>query len=341
MFQGWYQVAFERELMSPLNQVWIGDLPLVLVRYEGSVRAFQGACPHRGANLGLGQFEGGEIICPFHGYRIGLGRGGERAFSVLEYTTLVQGGNIFVLLSERHENGLAQLLRVLDATHYFVSGFTLQVRAPAEMVIENAFDRRHFQAVHGLGCDLGLALMTPQPGVLGVQGRLVTAANAWQKELVGNGPCETGFFARVFSPNICLTELTILGHSYYVVTAATPGPADRCTIRVSVAAPAGGDGKAPRPELFHALLRDSRTAFEQDTGVWESVWRRAVPSYTSEDDLVLAFHRYCAAFRADGRPQRDDQGGAVMPTHSCFQPSTAPCTAAATRHTEAPEGEGP
>lgn len=50
----------------------IGDQSALLVRVdESTVKAYHNVCPHRGTSLadGAGTFEGGRIICPFHGWR--------------------------------------------------------------------------------------------------------------------------------------------------------------------------------------------------------------------------------------------------------------------------------
>ena len=50
----------------------IGDQSVLLVRVnESTVKAYHNVCPHRGTTLGegCGKFEGGRIICPFHGWR--------------------------------------------------------------------------------------------------------------------------------------------------------------------------------------------------------------------------------------------------------------------------------
>jgi len=65
----------------------IGDQSILLVRVDDStVKAYYNFCPHRGTTLGhgCGHFEGGRIICPFHGWRWDL------------------AGNIKLVL-ERHE----------------------------------------------------------------------------------------------------------------------------------------------------------------------------------------------------------------------------------------------
>jgi nitrite reductase/ring-hydroxylating ferredoxin subunit len=65
----------------------IGDQSILLVRVNDSlVKAYHNFCPHRGTSLGqgCGHFDGGKIICPFHGWRWDL------------------AGNIRLVL-ERHE----------------------------------------------------------------------------------------------------------------------------------------------------------------------------------------------------------------------------------------------
>ena len=50
----------------------IGDQSVLLVRLnQSTVKAYHNVCPHRGTTLGqgCGKFEGGRIICPFHGWR--------------------------------------------------------------------------------------------------------------------------------------------------------------------------------------------------------------------------------------------------------------------------------
>src|SRR5689334_9118972 len=54
IYNGWYQVAFERDLTADVTPANIGTHPLALVRTETGVRAVDGVCPHRGAHLGYG-----------------------------------------------------------------------------------------------------------------------------------------------------------------------------------------------------------------------------------------------------------------------------------------------
>jgi phenylpropionate dioxygenase-like ring-hydroxylating dioxygenase large terminal subunit len=296
MHNGWYQIAFERELTRPLSFARIGELRLVIVRRDPSIRVFAATCPHRGANLADGRLEGETIVCPFHGYCVHLAASGQGDFHVPEYRALSVGGMVFVLLSEAHENGFSEALEEVDLTHFFVTGFTVEARVPPELVIENAFDRRHFQAVHQLEQDLRLALVESHPGTLAVSGQLVAGFSVWQKALSSEPTGGLGFLARIFSPSICFTELSAAKRSFHVLTAATPSDDGTCSIRVSVAGPPGMDGRPPADEIFRALLRDSRMALDQDIKVWEGVAQKCTPAFTADDDLVLHYHRFCEGF---------------------------------------------
>jgi phenylpropionate dioxygenase-like ring-hydroxylating dioxygenase large terminal subunit len=72
----WHPVAWSQEVSgTPLAVVLLGE-PLVLIRESnGCANAFFDECPHRGAPLSLGRFEGDELVCAFHGWRFGVDGG--------------------------------------------------------------------------------------------------------------------------------------------------------------------------------------------------------------------------------------------------------------------------
>jgi len=70
----WQMAAREEELPNAGDFVEyeIAGQSIVLVRQrDGSVKAFHNACRHRATELakGCGRFPGGQIVCPFHGWR--------------------------------------------------------------------------------------------------------------------------------------------------------------------------------------------------------------------------------------------------------------------------------
>src|SRR5436190_20971076 len=73
----WQIACREEEIASPGDFVeyTIGDQSALVVRdHHGQVNAFHNACVHRGTALGegCGAFAGGEIRCPYHGWRYAL-----------------------------------------------------------------------------------------------------------------------------------------------------------------------------------------------------------------------------------------------------------------------------
>lgn len=52
-----------------------GDVDLVLLRAGGSLRAYEGRCPHQGALLGEGELEGATLVCRNHRWRFDAATG--------------------------------------------------------------------------------------------------------------------------------------------------------------------------------------------------------------------------------------------------------------------------
>jgi 3-ketosteroid 9alpha-monooxygenase subunit A len=296
MYSGWQQLAFKRELTGDITPMTVGRRPLVAVNSPEGVKVYDAVCPHRGANLGYGgRLEGGVIVCPWHGRRIALG--GEAGLCVRGYRTLELGELIFVLFSEQHENGLTAMMEGLAQTHYFIPGFTIEAGISPEYVIENAFDRDHFKYVHGIDNEPDLQLYPSLHGEMSVEGIFHTSVpNPWQEAQQTGAEVRTRFYARVFSPTLCVTELGEEGNPYIVITGATPTPDGNCVIRVSLAIAPAPDGTPPSKEIILALLRDSKTSFDQDLVIWENLSRDARNRLGPDDALVAKYHKFCRRF---------------------------------------------
>jgi 3-ketosteroid 9alpha-monooxygenase subunit A len=297
MYGGWHQIAFTRELEREITPAVIGDRRLILVRRGAALQAFDATCPHRGAHLGYGgRLDGDIVVCPFHGHRIGLGAGPDH-LCVQSHPTLAIGGLVFVRLSEHHENGLAGFLQGLDESHWFVPGFAFHVPIAPPWVIENAFDADHFHAVHAIDRRPKLVVAHAPAGHLTVDAIFETqGAVHWQDRAQGDGVVRTRFHAHVFSPTLIATELGDAQRPYVVVTAATPDAIGESDVRVSVLVPNGPGGEPPDPEAAVALLRDSRTAFEQDLSVWTHLDTEATNRLTPGDGPVVEYRRFCDRF---------------------------------------------
>jgi len=311
LHRGWYQIGFERELRETLTPITIGSLPLVLVRTRDGFETFDAACPHRGAHLAYGgRLHEDVIVCPFHGHHIGLGESSNCAYKVRGYQTLTVGGLVLVLLDDRHENGFRTLMEDLNRTHFFVQGFSLNANAPAELVVENGFDPAHFECVHGLKTRPNLKLLPSTHGEMNVEGTFQASAFAsdWHNGSDAATSAQIGFLARVFSPHVCVSRLGEGESEYIVISGATPNDNGGCTIRVSVAVPAGPDGKPPSQQAIRSLLRDSKVAYEQDLVIWEHRIHNAPSRFDADDGLIAAFHKFCKQFLEAGRNE-------TSPTH--------------------------
>jgi nitrite reductase/ring-hydroxylating ferredoxin subunit len=297
MHRGWYQIAFERELRREISPIFLGEQELIVCNFNKTYRAFSAHCPHRGAHLGYGgRIDGDKIICPFHGRRIGCDTPGDDGFCVRSYRTIAVGGLLFALLDEALDNGCSEVLEGLGRTHRFLPGFTIMVPTSPEYVIENALDRRHFQCVHGVDNLPSLELIESETGALLVRTRLETAqANPWQK---GSASLGIDLRIRIFSPNLCITEMVIGNTSRHVLTAATPQPNEMCAIRVSLIVPMESTATPSEQAQNSALLRDSRAAIEQDAAIWEHLPKNGRNAFTTDDELVVAYYEFCRKFEA-------------------------------------------
>jgi hypothetical protein len=192
-------------------------------------------------------------------------------------------------------------MKGLNQSHYFVPGFVLSTRVSPQIVMENAVDSRHFKHVHGVNNEPELKLQPGRHGELAIEGVFQTNnPNPWHADQPEpSSSVNTRFFARVFSPAVCLTELGDGHNPYIVISAATPEPDGKSTIRVSVAFAPGTDGKPPSDDLIRALLRDSKISFEQDLKIWDNMSTKTPIRFAKDDGLMIEYHQFCRRFLED------------------------------------------
>jgi 3-ketosteroid 9alpha-monooxygenase subunit A len=295
MYQhGWYTAAFQHELTETLTPAVIGEHRLVLARSEQGIRAFNADCPHRGAHLAYGgRLEKDCIVCPFHGYRIGLGRKEQHPFQADEYPTLVIGDLIFVRLSDTHELGFSAFMTQLARDHYVLPGFIMPVKAPAPLIIENAFDAMHFPVVHHLKTDK--MTFHYEEGVLMVETHVEFPAGAMlrRKNIT---TVRSHFIGRAFSPGLIVTQLQGDELPYTIITGATPQPDGQCIIRLAMLLPFEKYGNPPDRRLCDVLVQSSQAGFRDDQLIWEHVSPTAPHHLTARDNGIVEFQTFCRQF---------------------------------------------
>jgi toluene monooxygenase system ferredoxin subunit len=96
---------------ATLDDVWIGEKvgvvvhgkPILLVNVEGTIRAFEDRCCHKGVPLSSGTLQGHVLTCGVHGWaydaRSGAGINPERV-SLLCFPVRIEGNAIWVDVEE-------------------------------------------------------------------------------------------------------------------------------------------------------------------------------------------------------------------------------------------------
>jgi len=308
-YGGWYQIAYENELQSDVSSVPVGDRRLLIVRRDGKINVYDAICPHRGADLGFGgKLVDGAIACPYHGHRVALGGERKGLYCVREYPSLVRSGLVFALIGDFEMGKLPEMLDYLERTHKIFPGFTKTIKVPPEMVIENAFDWAHFIPVHDvLKVDFGEP--TIEDGVFTATTTLRVGPSMWQGTSDGSHHddgstwVEVPLLARAYSPNLTITQVAVGGgdHPHFVIASAVPMLDGTSTIRLSVAMPRLAEGIEPPDELAQVILQFESMGLEQDRPVWENLALDVTPQYTSDDENVLKYRKFCERFALNGR----------------------------------------
>jgi len=201
---------------------------------------------------------------------------------------------IFVCLSEEHETGLPAYLDQMTESHVFAPGFCMTVNAPADLVIENAFDNSHFRPVHRVTEDPVFAVRASEHGEFAADGALAVPSSSWQR-VADQTTVSVPFLARAFSPNLVITEMG--GEfPYTVITAATPLAPRVSEVRLSMAIPLRPEGPPPSADSVQYLLRQSRAGLDQDRAIWDRMLPIERPAYAPEDAVALKFRQFCKRF---------------------------------------------
>jgi len=192
----WHPVASAADLAvgAPLAAHLL-DEPLVLWRdAAGAPRAFTDRCPHRGARLSLGCVRGGELECPYHGWRFD-GAGQAVAVPALPgfvppathrataHAVREAHGLVWVRLDAAADDTdeLPAFAAEHDARLRKTNCGPYDVAASAPRIVENFLDMAHFGFVHeGWLGDRGHVALEDYRVDSTAHGFLATGCKAWQ-----------------------------------------------------------------------------------------------------------------------------------------------------------------
>ena len=191
----WHPVASADHLVDAPLAAQLLDEPLVLWRdAAGAAHAFADRCPHRGARLSLGCVRGGELECPYHGWRFdGTGHAvavpalpgfvpppGHRANA---HAVRERCGLLWVRLDTAgvDDRGVPAFAAEDDARLRKTLCGPYDVATSAPRIVENFLDMAHFGFVHEswLG-DRGHVALDDYRVEATADGFLATGCKAWQ-----------------------------------------------------------------------------------------------------------------------------------------------------------------
>ena len=72
---------------------------LAVCNHEGTIRAFNGLCPHRNGPLGQGNLADGCIVCPWHAWEFSVEKGEldyNPDIKLQRYEVIIQGFDVLV-----------------------------------------------------------------------------------------------------------------------------------------------------------------------------------------------------------------------------------------------------
>ena len=153
---GWYVLGASRDVPAEPSGHVVAGRELVAWRDGSALRIAPASCPHMGADLTRGTVQNGELVCPWHGLRLGeRGHGAWSCFAALDDGVLAwvrlpngEAPTDAPVIAPRPERFIAGVIRV-DAT------------CEPEDVIANRLDPWHgvhyhphsFAALHLLDAD--------------------------------------------------------------------------------------------------------------------------------------------------------------------------------------------
>ena len=236
----WYVACTPDEIDSkPLGRMICGE-QMVIYRAEGDrVAALEDFCPHRGAQLSLGQVCEGKLVCGYHGLVMGcdgktVSMPGQRVGGfprIKSYPVIERYGFIWVWPgdpAQAHESKLHHL-EWAESPEWAYGGGLYHVKADYRLMIDNLMDLTHETYVHT--SSIGQKEIDETPVNTKTEGDHVITSRYmdnvmappfWRANLRGNGLpddqlCDRWQVCHFYPPSHVLIEVgvALAGHGGY------------------------------------------------------------------------------------------------------------------------------
>jgi nitrite reductase/ring-hydroxylating ferredoxin subunit len=308
---GWFSVALSSELkVRKVRGLQLGDEGLVAYGdEEGQPQLFSAICPHDGADLTLGNLQGGFLVCPFHGCRFNRdgqcldNEGTLRPLSILQKKHVAEiAGHVFVA----HGSDAAQFAAFFSQEP--LAGLSWKHSAwvvdfDAMRLPENSADLSHYRWVHKSDSFRWLE------GPIFDQYTMRSVYEVKQPARVLGLRIATALVRldiRLLYESVALamtqTKLTFLNFESVTVSTSAPLKGHRWLVHLTTAI------KPTRWYLrgiFNRLLRlavhaESCKALEQDFRMWANLAQVPLVEPSEDTTALVAARQWAARFRDVG-----------------------------------------
>jgi vanillate O-demethylase monooxygenase subunit len=282
----WQPVALSRDLKE--NQVRpyrLLDQEIIVARFPGKLMASQAWCPHKGMNLALGSIAGGELRCPYHGWKFDGSGNCTNIPSLLEpvpnkqeqarletYDVRERYGMVWVKLEKEEAAPLPDVPEFENPEWTYLVAEPLVFQAGFRREIENYLDMTHFAFAHSTTLGVAADAVVPPLKITefddGFQMEAPFPALASPHTQPGKLQQAHRRLQRCWLPNFTTIRQSFHdGDERVLVHIPSPNTPTRCTVFWSLAISPGFRGPAPEDQMRFAVnvLNEDRVMCENQT----------------------------------------------------------------------------
>jgi len=154
-YDHWYVASMSNKLTNKPLGVKLLGISLVLFKSGEDVVALEDRCPHKNVPLSLGSVSNGKITCSYHGWKFNQEGvldhipSQDKVFKcgVKKYPAKVLDGLVWVFMNPSIEAPVISNSFPIPKGYASTTYFN-QMIAPADLILENAFDCTHTAFVH-------------------------------------------------------------------------------------------------------------------------------------------------------------------------------------------------
>jgi phenylpropionate dioxygenase-like ring-hydroxylating dioxygenase large terminal subunit len=200
----WHPIALEREIENGPVAAKLLDERLVVYRVGTEVVVAQELCPHRGVPLSMGRYDGGGVVCAYHGLRYGADGRCNRIPSqpdanipnklhLKTYPVAIRYGLVWTCLrpSAPDENAICPMPHWDDADFQQIVCPWMDIFGFAGRQMEGFLDVSHFAFVHaatfGDANNAAVPSYTPEPHDTGFEAKYFSSVGNYPIGVDGRG----------------------------------------------------------------------------------------------------------------------------------------------------------